>query len=175
MSAAMGTPASKPVSASAILDHTYKVFPNDLNSHGTVFGGLVMATMDRIALVVAERHSCQSCVTASVDAIHFLGPAKGGETLIFQAAINRSWRSSMEIGIKVMSEDFRTNERRHIVSAYYTFVAIDNQGKPIAVPQVIPETPLEKRRYEEANHRRELRKQEAEAHHARKPVPPDTK
>jgi acyl-CoA hydrolase len=157
----MSERAAKTVAETAIHDHTYKIFPNDLNSYGTVFGGLVMAILDRTTLVVAERHSERTCVTASVDSIHFLGPATKGDILIFKASINRSWRTSMEIGVRVMAEDYETGKSRHIVSAYFTFVAVDEQNRPVEVPQVLPETPLEKRRFREAEHRREVRKREA--------------
>jgi len=150
------------VSSSAVDNHTYKVFPNDLNPYDTVFGGLIMSILDKIALVVAERHSGQTCVTASVDSIHFLAPAKRGDILLFNASINRSWRSSMEIGLKVEAENYRTGETRHILSAYFTFVAIDENRCPIQVPAVIPQTAMEKRRYEEAEHRHEARRFEAE-------------
>lgn len=153
----------KPVAASAVREHIYKVFPNDMNANATVFGGMVMATIDRISLVVAERHSGRVCVTAAVDGIHFLAPARTGETLIFSASCNRAWGSSMEIGCRVVAEDSRTGERRHIVSAYSTFVALDDDHKPMEVRPAAPETKAERRRYEEAALRREGRLQHAEA------------
>lgn len=153
---------AKKVSESAVNEHIYKVFPNDLNSYDTVFGGLVMAILDRVALVVAERHCGRTCVTASVDSMHFLAPAKRGDILIFKGAINRVWRSSMEIGLKVVTEHVETGELVHILSAYFTFVAVDERGVPVEIPPVIPETFLEKRRYKEAGMRRLRRKKEKE-------------
>jgi len=150
------TPA-KPVSASAVDKHVYKVFPNDMNSHNTVFGGMIMAKCDRLALVVAERHSGRVCVTAAVDSIYFRAPAKGNDTLLFSLSLNRSWGSSMEIGAKVEAENSYTGEVRHILSAFFTFVALDEHGKPVDVPGVIPETENQKRRYTKAEIRREGR------------------
>ena len=152
----------KKVKESAVNNHTYKVFPNDLNSYGTAFGGMIMAICDRVALVVAERHSKRTCVTASVDSMHFLQPAGQGDILLVSAAINHAWHTSMEIGVKVEAEHYVTGEVRHILSAYFTFVALDDNRKPAEVPPVIPETAIEKRRYQEAIERREKRKQDAE-------------
>ncbi|MBL1272191.1 MAG: acyl-CoA hydrolase [Marinobacter maritimus] len=148
---------SKPVSASAIEKHVYKVFPNDMNAHDTVFGGMIMAKCDRLALVVAERHSAHVCVTAAVDSIHFRAPAKGNDTLLFSLSLNRSWGSSMEIGARVVAENSYTGETRHILSAFFTFVALDENDKPIDVPAVVPEDRKQKRRFDNAEIRREGR------------------
>lgn len=156
------TLAPKPVNDSAVHYSPHRAFPNDLNPKGTVFGGLVMSTLDRICSVVAERHSGRVCVTAAVDSMQFKEPARGGDILVYMASVNRTWRTSMEIGAKVIAENYRTGERRHIVSAYFTFVALDENDQPIAVPPVMPETPLEKRRFEEADQRRQHRKVAAE-------------
>src|SRR5690554_7930183 len=148
---------AKPVAASAIEKHVYKVFPNDMNAYNTVFGGMIMAKCDRLALVVAERHSAHVCVTAAVDSIHFRAPAKGNDTLLFSLALNRSWGSSMEIGAKVVAENSYTGETRHILSAFFTFVALDENDRPADVPAVIPETTKQRQRFENAEIRREGR------------------
>ena len=97
------------------------------------------------------------CVTVGVDAVHFIAPARGGDVLIFNAAVNRAWKSSMEVGCKVEAELIGGGDRRHVLSAYLTFVAMDANGHPRPVPPVVPETREEKLRYEEAQLRREAR------------------
>jgi acyl-CoA hydrolase len=148
---------TKAPSQSAISQNVYKVFPNDLNAKYTVFGGLVMGLCDRTALIVAERHSGYTCVTAAVDSLHFLAPAGSGDTLIVKASVNRTWNSSMEIGVFVGAENSSTGEHRHVVSAYLTFVALDNDDKPVNVPTLRPETEDEKSRFDKAGQRREAR------------------
>jgi acyl-CoA hydrolase len=113
-----------------------------------------MGILDRLALVVSERHTGCTCVTASVDALHFLAPAGIEEHLVFKAAVNRVWNTSLEIGLKVIAENPKTKTARHIVSAYFTFVALDKHQKPIVIPPIIPTTALEKRRFKEADMRR---------------------
>ncbi|MDX1515596.1 MAG: acyl-CoA thioesterase [Woeseiaceae bacterium] len=153
------TPKGKPPSRSSVSQNVYKVFPNDLNSEYTVFGGLVMSLCDRTALIVAERHSGSTCVTAAVDSLNFLAPARAGDTLIVSASVNRAWRSSMEIGVHVAAEDSHSGDSRHVVSAYLTFVALDDSGRPAGVPPVTPQTQDEKRRYDAAEKRRQARLQ----------------
>lgn len=147
----------KPVSESAIHDQTSVVFPNDLNAYGTLFGGRVLELSDTIAGVVAKRHSGRVCVTLAIDSVRFLAPARNGNILVFKASLNKAWHTSMEIGVKVFAEDFKTLERKHILSAYFTFVALDDHLKPTSVCPVIPQTVDEKRRFEEAEKRREQR------------------
>lgn len=147
----------KPPSDSAVEQNVYKIFPNDLNAERTVFGGLVMALCDRTALIVAERHSGHTCVTVSVDEMTFLAPARAGETLIVKSSINRAWSSSMEIGVRVAAENSHTGETRHVLSAYFTFVALGGDGRPTKVTGVRPQTNSEKTRYREADERRSAR------------------
>ena len=133
------------------------VFPNDLNANDTVFGGLIMAHMDRYAAVCADRHAGGVCVTVGVDAVHFVAPARKGDVLLFNASVNRAWGSSMEVGVRVDAANAAGGGRRNILSAYLTFVAMDANGRPRKVPAVIPQTEEEQHRYEEAQLRRESR------------------
>lgn len=148
---------AKNVACTAVENHTHKIFPDDLNTSNIVFGGLVMSILDRIALVVAERHSEKNCVTASVDAMHFLAPAHLGEILLFKAAVNRVWRTSLEVGVRVDAENIKNQTKIHVVSAYFTFVALDDHQKPTPLPELILETDAEKRRFHDAGIRREAR------------------
>jgi acyl-CoA hydrolase len=150
-------PRAKPVRESEINDQTAIVFPNDLNSLGTLFGGRVMEMGDSVAAVVAKRHSGRICVTLGIDSVRFLASARHGDILVFKASLNRAWNTSMEVGLKVFADDFRTMRRKHIVSAYFTFVAVDENMKPVPVPAAIPETEEQKRRFNQADVRRTLR------------------
>ncbi|MBI5420726.1 MAG: acyl-CoA thioesterase [Parcubacteria group bacterium] len=147
-------PPAKKVSYSVIDHYPYQIFHNDLNAIETVFGGRVLEIADRLAGIVAQDHSNLICVTLLVDSIRFLAPARRGETLVFKASVNRVWGSSMEIGIKVFAGNLLTCKSRHVFSAYFTFVAVDADGKSTKIQQAIPETEAQKRRYKEADIRR---------------------
>ncbi len=130
----------KTVAHSAIHDTVVEVFPNDLNAHGTLFGGRVMEIVDTLAAISAKRHSNCVCVTLGIDSVRFLNPAKRGDILVCRASVNRAWNTSMEVGVQVVAEDFKTLQRKKIFSAYFTFVAVDDDHKPVKVSPVIPET-----------------------------------
>jgi len=135
------------------------VMPNDANVLGTLHGGKLMLWIDVAASIASSRHCNRVCVTASVDELNFLHPIKVGEVVILRAAVNRVFRTSLEVGVKVFSENLLTGEVKHANTAYLTFVAIDEKGRPVPCPPIIPETEEEIRRYEEAAQRRQLRLQ----------------
>ena len=135
---------------------TQLVLPNDTNQLGNLLGGTLMHWIDVVAAICAKRHTGRVCVTASVDGLNFHHPIKLGEVVTLQASVNRAFTTSMEIGVLVTAESRRAEDRR-ANNAYLTFVAIDKAGRPVRVPPVVPESPEEKRRFQEALHRRELR------------------
>lgn len=141
---------------------TQLVLPTHTNALGTIFGGTMVSWIDIAAAIVANRHAQKTVVTASIDALHFLAPARQGDVVTIRASVNATGRTSMEIGVRVDSENPNTGEKWHTASAYLTFVALDSRGKPSEVPAVIPVTPEEKRRNKEAMIRRKLRMQLAE-------------
>ena len=131
--------------------------PNDANGLGTLLGGKIMHLVDIAGAIAANRHSREFVVTASFDHMDFLEPVMIGQLVTLHASVNRAFRTSMEVGVKVFAEDLRTAATTHVASAYLTFVALDEKRKPLPVPQAIPETTEEKRRYAEAGERREHR------------------
>ncbi len=133
------------------------IFPGVANGLGNLFGGMLMQWIDIVGSMAATRHARAICVTASMDHLDFVAPVRVGELLILKASVNRAFRSSMEVGVKAMVEDLRTDKMRHVSSAYLTFVAVDMSGNRLVVPQVQPETDHQKRRYEDAGRRREMR------------------
>jgi acyl-CoA hydrolase len=137
------------------------ILPNDTNPLGNLLGGRLMHFIDMTAAMAAYRHSRTYVVTAAMDHIDFIRPVHLSDMLTLRSSVNRAFSSSMEIGVKVWAEDMRTGEVDHVASAYLVFVAIDEQGRPVKVPRLQPETPNEIRRYADALRRREHREAES--------------
>ena len=133
------------------------IFPSDANALGNLFGGRLMQYIDLVGAMAASRHARAITVTASMDHLDFVAPVLVGDLLILKASVNRAFRTSMEIGVKAMVEDVREQKLRHVSSAYLTYVAVDQTGKSLVVPQLIAETEHQRRRYEDAGRRREMR------------------
>lgn len=136
---------------------TQLVLPNDTNQLGHLLGGRLMEWMDIAAAVSAQRHSNRICVTAAADDLVFHQPIRLGEVVTLRAAVNRAFGTSLEVGVNVTAENQLTGERKTANTAYLTFVAVDENNLPVRVPEIIPQTPDEKRRYREALNRRNLR------------------
>lgn len=134
----------------------------DANSAGFIHGGTVMKLVDEAAGVAAVKHSRQRVVTASVGQMTFMHPVHIGELLTLSASVNAAWHTSMEVGVRVEAENPRTGEIRHTNSAYLTLVAVDDEGRPIEVPPLRPESAEEERRQREAELRRRNRLAERE-------------
>src|SRR5579875_1083197 len=142
-------------------ERTEVIFPNDANAIGNLFGGKLMQLIDVVGAISAVRHSRGIVVTASMDHLDFVAPVHVGEFLILKASVNRAFKTSMEVGVKAMVEDVLGNKgMRHVASAYLTYVALDMFGKKLEVPQVLPETDHQKRRFEDAANRRSMRTDE---------------
>jgi len=137
------------------------VLPNDTNPLGALLGGRLMHWIDLAGAMAAHRHSRTYVVTASVDHMDFLVPVRVGDFVVLRSSVNRVFHTSMEVGVKAWVENYRAEQSRHVSSAYLTFVAIDAAGNRVPVPPVVPETEDEKRRYEDAARRREIRRAEA--------------
>jgi len=144
----------------SISEMTEIVLPNDANPLNALLGGRLMHWIDLAGAMAAHRHSRAYVVTASIDHLDFLVPVRVGDFVILRSSVNRVYHTSMEVGVKVWVENYRSQESRHVSSAYLTFVAIDAAGNHVAVSPVIPETEDEKRRYEDAARRREIRRNE---------------
>ena len=131
--------------------------PQDANHAGNVHGGVIMKLIDSAAGTVAARHARSNVVTASIDRLDFLGPIFIGDVVTLKASLNYTGRTSMEIGVRVEAETLLTNNVRHTASAYLTFVALDRNGRPTEVPQLVLERKDDTRRNREARARREMR------------------
>lgn len=136
---------------------TQLVLPPHTNNHGTLFGGQLAAWIDICASVSAMRFAGEPVVTASIDGLHFLAPIHRGMAVELQSMVNKAWRSSMEIGVRVMAEDLKTGQRVHCCSAYCTFVALDGEGGTRALPALEPQTEEQEQRAADAQARRDHR------------------
>lgn len=151
---------AKPCSNSLAVK-TAHVLPPDTNTYGTLFGGKLMAYIDDVAAIAAVRHARKPVVTASTDSVDFLAPVKEGHSICVEAFVTWTHKTSMEVFVKAVTEDLLTGDRKVCSTAFLTFVAIDENGRPTSVPSVYPETEQEKKLHEEApiraQHRNERR------------------
>jgi len=141
----------------SLTDYSEFALPNDANHLGNLLCGKVMHLVDITGAMAAMRHSRRPVVTVAVDYMTFLHPVHIGQLVILRASVNRVFRTSIEVGVKVFMEDLIKGDVKHTSSAYLTYVALDESGAPVEIPPVIPETEEEKRRYQEAGRRREYR------------------
>ena len=145
--------------AETVVDMTQVVLPQDTNPFGNVFGGQVVGWIDICAAVAAQRHCRRPVVTASIDEVHFVSPIKLGHVVLLKGQINAAFRTSMECGVEVISEHPLSGRRELAVSALLTFVALDDEGNPTPVPTLVPRSPEERLRQQQATQRRALRLQ----------------
>jgi acyl-CoA hydrolase len=141
----------------SMVETTHLVLPPDTNTHHTAFGGKIMQWMDIAAGISAGRFTRQPVVTAAVDELAFNRPIRMADVVTIRACVNYTGRTSMEVGVKVEREDPHTGQLDHCLTGYFTFVAIDEQGQPVEVPQIEPQSEDEKRRYKNAQIRRRRR------------------
>lgn len=157
----MTTQPAKPCSASRTIK-TSMVLPPDTNNYGTMFGGKVMYHIDDIAAISATRHARTSVVTASTDSVDFLNPIRNGQTVSLEAFVTWTHRTSVEVFVKVVAEDMLSGERIVCATSFLTFVSVNIKGQKQMVPEVIPETALEKFLYEGAPERARKRLEKRE-------------
>ncbi|MDY0409556.1 acyl-CoA thioesterase [Virgibacillus soli] len=138
---------------------TSHVLPPDTNAHGTLFGGKLMAHIDDVAAIAAVRHARKPVVTASTDSVDFLEPVKEGNSICVEAFVTWTHKTSMEVFVKAVTEDLLTGERKVSATAFLTFVAVDDNGRPVPVPPIEPETEYEKQLHEGAKQRADHRRQ----------------
>jgi acyl-CoA hydrolase len=136
---------------------TELVLPQDSNLFGNILGGRVMHLIDIAGAIAAHRHCRRQVVTASVDHLDFLNSVRVGDLIILEAQVNRAFRTSVEVGVEVYSEDSDAGIRKHTTTAFLTFVALDDLGRPNPVPPLLVKTTEERRRYREAGARRAAR------------------
>jgi acyl-CoA hydrolase len=141
------------------LSMTVLMTPDTANFSGKVHGGSILKLLDQVAYACASRYAAAYVVTLSVDQVVFRQPIHVGELVTFLASVNHTGNSSMEVGIKVIAENIRTQDKRHVNSCFFTMVAVDDGGKPVAVPALRPFTPDERRRHDAAELRKSMRRE----------------
>jgi acyl-CoA hydrolase len=160
MSSTQNNPSARTV-ASTQSEMTELILPNDTNTLGNLLGGRLMHFIDLTGAMAAYRHSRTNVVTAAMDHIDFIRPVHLGDLLTLKSSVNRAFSTSMEVGVKVWAENTRTGLVVHVASAYLVFVAINNESQRQNVPRLLPETPDELRRFNDALRRREHREAES--------------
>jgi acyl-CoA hydrolase len=148
------------------LSMTVLMTPDTANFSGNVHGGTILKLLDQVAYACASRYATTYAVTLSVDQVVFRQPIHVGELVTFLASVNHTGTSSMEVGIKVIAENIRTQETRHVNSCFFTMVAVDEHGKPTPVPALRPFSPDERRRYAAAEMRKAVRREMAQRYAA---------
>lgn len=138
---------------------TGRIFPNDVNNHNTLFGGKLMSDMDMVASISAVRHARKEVVTASTDSVDFLSPITQQDSICIESFVTWTGSSSMEVFVKVIAENLITGTRKIAATAFLTFVALDEDGKPTKVPGIVPETEEEKKLFETGKDRAAKRKE----------------
>ena len=137
----------------------YLIMPHQANPQGTAFGGVIVAYIDMVAAMAAQRHCGKEVVTAGIDSLAFKEPIRIGDHVALKATVNYVSRSSMEVGVQVTREDPYTGQKVMATTAYLTFVALDENKKPTPAPHILPQSDEEKRRYENAKLRVQARKE----------------
>jgi acyl-CoA hydrolase len=153
----MNQPKRKKKVSESVITMTELVLPHHTNQLGNLLGGQLMHWIDICAALASAKHSQRVCVTASVDRIDFHYPVKLGNVVTLVASVNRAFKTSMEVGVKVFTESLQEGTRIHSNTAYLTFVSVDEKGKPVDTLEIVPETDDEKRRFEDALQRRKNR------------------
>lgn len=158
-----GTDRTRRPSSESQHETSRLMMPTDANNLGHVFGGAILSMIDTTAAISAMRHARATCVTVSIDRVDFREPIHIGDLVIMKSVVNYAGRTSIEVGVRVEAEHLTTGERRHTNSAYVTFVAVDRNGRPIGVPELVPETDDDRRRFAAAEARRKRRVDEEKA------------
>ncbi|MGH7696859.1 MAG: acyl-CoA thioesterase, partial [Gemmatimonadaceae bacterium] len=158
-------PPERPVKTVKASQHESSeiMMPQHANNLGHVFGGVILSLMDKVAAIAAYRHARTNVVTASIDRVDFREPVHVGDLVILKSSVNYVGRTSMEVGVRVETENMVTGQRRHTNSCYLTFVAVDRDGRPVPVPELKPESDEEQRRHYAASERRRRRLEERTA------------